>query len=161
PGCYNFVPVNCMGYGSYNHYYIDRSRNYTVINNTTNITNITINNNGGTNNFTRVSNRSFSGPKLNDINAHSTQRIQQVKLTQANEPGRANLHGGQLAVFAPRVNATTAQQARPTRVGQTLNNVSFNHGDSITQPMEVTRSIKGRAASQEAIAAAQKASTSA
>src|SRR3984957_6600855 len=42
PGCYNFVRVGDMGYPNYRGHFLDRSRNFTVINNTTNITNINI-----------------------------------------------------------------------------------------------------------------------
>src|SRR5271155_2436616 len=48
PGCYNFVQVGDMGEPNYRGHYLDHSRNYTVINNTTNITNINVTNNYGT-----------------------------------------------------------------------------------------------------------------
>jgi len=39
-GWYNFLPVSCLGYGSYHGYYRNRGDNYALINHTTNVTNI-------------------------------------------------------------------------------------------------------------------------
>ena len=42
PGCYNFLPVGCLGYRNYRGYYYNRANNYTIINRTTNVTNINV-----------------------------------------------------------------------------------------------------------------------
>jgi hypothetical protein len=42
-GCYNFVSLGDMGERNYRGRFVDRSRNFTIINNTTNITNINVN----------------------------------------------------------------------------------------------------------------------
>ena len=140
PGCYNFVPnVGDMGESNYRGRYLDRSRNYTVINNTTNITNINVNKTGAAGGFRGVS---VGGPTLNEVNAHSHQRIQTVSLTAANQPGKSTLQGNSLAVFAPKINPTTVQDAKPARVSQTIAHPTFNRGDSITKPLACHRDRK-------------------
>ncbi len=155
-GCYNFVAVGDFGERNYRGHFIDHSRNFAIINNTTNITNININrNNGGAGGAFRGV--SVGGPQLSTINAHSRQHVQTVQLAAANQPGRSTLQGNTLAVYAPHVNAATVHQAKPTRVAQTLTHPTFNRGVSITKPMDVTASVKGTAPTPEAIQAAQTA----
>jgi hypothetical protein len=159
PGCYNFVSIGDMGEPNYRGHFLDRSRNFAVINRTTNITNININktviNNGGAaGNFRGVS---VGGPTLNEVNAHARQHIPTVQLTAANQPGRSTLKGNSLAVYAPRVNAGSVHQARPTRVAQTLAHPMFNRGDSVTKPLAVTATVRPPAPTPAAIQAAQTA----
>jgi hypothetical protein len=154
-GCYNFVRVGDFGSPNYYGHYIDRSRNYTVINNTTNITNINISRGNGTG--TNFRNVTVGGPQINEINAHSRERVQTVQLTQANQPGRSTLNGNSLAVYAPRMNAASLHQARPAQVGQTIAHPTFNRGNSISQPLQVTRDVKAPAPSEQAIQEAQTA----
>jgi hypothetical protein len=157
PGCYNFVRVGDMGYRNYRGHFIDRSRNFTVINNTTNITNINVNRNGNNAGGTNFRGVAAGGPPINEINAHSRERIQNVNLVAANQPGRSNLQGNSLSVFAPSVNPATIHQARPSRVGQTLAHPTFNRGDSITKPLAVTSSLQPAAPSEAAIQEARTA----
>ena len=163
PGCYNFVPVGYMGARNYHGYYLDRGRNYTVINNTTNITNINVNKtvvnnyygaNGANGNFRGVT---AGGPPINEVNAHSQQHVQTVRLAAANQPGRANLQGNSLAVYAPHVNAATARQARPAQVTQTIAHPTFNRGDSISRPLAVNSTVRPNAPTAEQVQAAQEA----
>jgi hypothetical protein len=153
PGCYNFVSVGDMGEPNYRGHYIDRSQNYTVINNTTNITNINING-GRTAGFRGVA---VGGPSLNEVNAQSHQHIQSVQLATSNQAGRSTLQGNTLAVYAPRVNPATARQARPAQVAKTIAHPTFNRGDSITKPLAVTATVRPPAPSAEAIQAAKAA----
>jgi hypothetical protein len=154
PGCYNFVPVNYMGYSNYRGHYLDRSRNFVVINNTTNITNININRNGGATAFRSVA---VGGPPINEINAHVATPIRTVRLTSAYQPGRATLNGNTLAVFAPHVNPTTARTARPANVAQTISHPTFNRGDSITKPLAVNSHLQPTAPTEAQVAAAKEA----
>jgi hypothetical protein len=155
PGCYNFVRVGDMGESNYRGHYLDRSRNYTVINNTTNITNINISKNGAAaGNFRGVT---VGGPSINTVNAHSQQRIQTVSLTSANQPGRSGLQGNSLAVYAPAVNPASVHQDKPARVAQSIAHPTFNRGDSIAKPLDVTASVKSPAPTSAAIQAAQTA----
>jgi len=155
PGFYNFVRVGDMGEPNYRGHFLDRSRNYTVINNTTNITNINIAGGGGAGaGFQGVVAR---GPLLSDVNAHSRQHISTVQLTASNQPGRSNLQGNSLAVYAPRVNGAAGNAAKPARVAQTISHPTFNRGDSITKPLAVTANVRPPAPTPEAIQAAQTA----
>ena len=156
PGCYNFVQVGYLGDPNYRGRYLDRSRNYVVINNTTNITNINVNRRDAGAGFHGVA---VGGPPINEVNAHVNQRIPTVRLAEASGPGRSTLRGDTISVYAPRVNAASIHEARPARVAQTIAHPTFNRGDSITQPMQVTSGIKGREASPEAIQAAQTAAS--
>jgi len=163
PGCYNFVNVGDLGEGNYRGHYLDRSRNYTVINRTTNITNINItkttviNNYGATGAATNFRGVAAGGPPINEVNAHSHQRIQTVQLAEANQPGRSTLQGNSLAVYAPRVNAASAREAKPANVSQTLSHPTFNRGDSITKPLAVNASVRPAEPTAEAIEAAKTA----
>ena len=155
PGCYNFVRVGDFGARNYRGHFIDRSRNFTVINNTTNITNINISRNGAAaGNFRGVS---VGGPRINDINAFSHDRVQTVRLAEAAQPGRSTLQGNTLSIYSPRVNAATLHTARPAQVSQTIDHPTFNRGDSITKPLEVTRNVRAAAPSPAAIQEAQAA----
>ena len=157
PGCYNFVPVEYLGERDYRSHYAHRDNNFVIINNTRNITNINVNRNRANGRNAGFRGVSVGGPSLNEVNAHSHQHIQKVNLTASNQPGRNTLQGNSLAVFAPRVNPATAQQARPSRVGQTINQPKFNRGNSVTNPLAVSATIKPHAPNAEAIQAAQRA----
>ncbi|MCE0483316.1 MAG: hypothetical protein LV479_03655 [Methylacidiphilales bacterium] len=157
-GCYNFVQVGDLCRPDYRGRYIDRSRNYVVINNTTNVTNIVVNRNNfnGPNRFRGVT---VGGPSLAEVNAHSATHFQTVHLTTSNRPGNAALQGNSLAVYAPHFNPATAHQARPATVAQTINHPTFNRGTSITKPLQVTANVHPAAPNPQAIQAAQAAQT--
>jgi hypothetical protein len=143
-----------MGERNYRGHFLDRSRNYAIINNTTNVTNINVNGTRGAQNFREVA---VGGPPLNEVNGHARQHIQTVQLTAANQPDQSRLQGNSLAVFAPRINPGTVQQAKPTQVSHTISHPTFNRGDSITKPLAVTATVKPPPPSAAAIQAAQTA----
>jgi hypothetical protein len=153
-GCYNFVDVGFLGDNDYRGHYLDRSRNFVVINNTRNITNIVVNRGGAGAGFRGVN---VGGPQINDVNAHAHNRIPTVALAAAGQPGRSTLSGNTLNVYAPRVNPSTLRQARPAQVAATVNHVQLNRGESVNKPLEVTRNVRPPAPSAEAIQAAQAA----
>jgi hypothetical protein len=161
-GCYNFLPVGDMGESNYRGRFANRGDNYGIINNTTNVTNINVNNNSGhgnaANNFRGVT---AGGPSLKAVNAHSKQRIQTLQFTQASQPGKSALQGNSLAVFAPRMAPAAGQQAKPARVARSINHPTFNRGDSITKPLDITASVKTPSPTPHAIEAAQKAEANA
>jgi len=155
-GCYNFVSVGDMGYPNYRGHYFERSRNYAIINNTTNITDINVTGGAarGRAGFRGVS---VGGPSLAEVNAHSREHVATVQLTAANQAGRSSLQGNTLAVYAPRVNPASIHQARPANVARTIAHPTFNRGDSITKPLAVTSTVRPSAPSAEAIQAAKTA----
>jgi len=159
-GCYNFIRVEDFGERDYRHHFVDRHNNFVIINQTNNITNININHRGGGaggrggDRFHRIN---AGGPPIAEINAHSRQHVQNVQFARANQPGRASLQGNTLSVYSPRVNPNSLHQDKPRAVGQTINRPTFNRGDSINKPLDVTRNIRGKAPSAEAVQAAQQA----
>ena len=162
PGCYNFVAVGDLGNPNYRGAYLPRANNFVVINKTTNITNININktviNNYGTAgaaaNFRGVK---ANGPSIKDVNAQSRTPVQTVHLTAMNQPGRSNLQGGSLAVYAPALNPASMHQARPAQVARTIPHATFNRGDSVTKPLAVNASVRPTAPTAEEVQAAQTA----
>ncbi len=159
-GYYNFVRIGDMGERNYRHHIVNRSNNFAIINHTTNITNL---------NVTSGSNRephhfrgiAAGGPPLNELNAQSRQHIQTVQLATTNQPGRSNLQGNTLSVFAPKVNPNSLHQGRPKAVAQDINHPTFNRGDSITKPLAVTRTVHAPAPTPEIIQAAEQAQSQA
>jgi hypothetical protein len=136
PGCYNFLPIGCLGYRHYHGYYYHRGDNYRLINHTTNVTNINVSRtNGGigAGNFHRVT---TGGPMLSQVNAVSTTPVQRVTLVRSNQPGGGgSLSGDSLAIYAPRIHPGTT--AQPPRVAGSLGRVTINHGTDIMQPLAV------------------------
>ena len=153
PGCYNFIQVGYIGDPYYRGHYIDRNRNYVIINNTRNITNINISR-GGTGAFGAVR---VGGPSLAQVNAVSHTRVQQVRITTNGQVGRNTLSGGTLSVYAPRINPATARQGKPATVARSLSTVQINRGTSITHPLQVNSQFKPAAPSESAINAARAA----
>jgi hypothetical protein len=135
-----FVPHQYVTSPTVNNYYVNETKNVTIINNTiiinNNVTNITNNNitNNRINNTTvnnRVRNNVYNaGPDPNEISRETGNTLRPVPITNSNKPGQ-QLSNGQLALFRPRVQATaptntansnTQQRIAPARV-QTLNNI--------------------------------------
>ena len=139
PECYNFIRVEDLGGRDYRRSMFHRDRNFEIINHTTNITNLNVHHGGRGHRFDDIA---AGGPPLNEVNARSRQHIQTVNFTAAHQPGQGGLAGNSLAVFAPTVDPGSLHQARPSRVERTINHPTFNHGNSVTQPLEVTANLK-------------------
>jgi hypothetical protein len=134
-GCYNFLPVTCLGYRNYGGYYYNRANNYTIINHTTNVTNVNV-----TRTTTGAAAASFhhvstGGPMLAQVNAVSQVPVQRVNLVRTNRPGAGGLSGSTLAVYAPRVSPQAA--ARPSRVAGSIGQPTINRGTDILHPLAV------------------------
>jgi len=154
PEWYTFVRLEDFGDRDYRRVRFHRDRNFDIINHTTNITNLNVHNGGGANRFDEVA---AGGPPLNEVNARSHQHIQTVNFTESNQPGKSTHEGNTVAVFAPKVDPNSMHQARPSRVGQTINHPTFNRGNSVTQPLEVTANVKPAPPTPEEIQAAKNA----
>ncbi len=85
PGCYNFIPIGYIGDPYYRGHYYDRSRNFVIINNTRNITNITVNR-GNRGAFGNVM---AGGPDFARVNGLSHTPVQHVRLAEAGQAGRS------------------------------------------------------------------------
>lgn len=159
PGCYNFIRVEDMGDPDYRHHFVPRGNNFAIIDHTTNVTNINIGGNGGGGRFGNFRGVAVGGPPINEVNAHATTHIPHVTLTTSNQPGPGALHGNSLAVYAPKVNPATLNQARPANVGRTIDHPTFNRGNSITKPLDVTTTVRPPAPTPQEIQAAKTAMT--
>ncbi len=139
-GWYTFLPINCLGYRHYHGYYCHRGDNYSLINHTTNVTNINVSRNHGapgTGSFHHVT---TGGPMLSQVNAVSSTPVQRFNLVRTNQPGGGgSLSGNSLAIYAPHVNPGTTGQ--PSHVGGSLGRVTINHGTDIMQPLAVNQRL--------------------
>jgi hypothetical protein len=137
PGCYNFIPYGYFGDPNYRSYIVDRNRNYGIIGRTRNVTNFNVGVRG-----TGFRGTFNGGPSLAEVNAHSTRHVQTVRLAATNTPGPSGVRGNQLAVFAPRFNASTAHTTRPANVSRTVANATVNRGTSIHDPLRVNSRVQ-------------------
>jgi hypothetical protein len=90
-------------------YYIDRSRNTTIINNTTVINNTYVDR---TRNVTYI-----SGPKRSDVQRVTGRTLNVVSVRESNQPGQS-LNGGQLQIYRPRIESRSVSNAAPQRVAR-------------------------------------------
>jgi hypothetical protein len=158
PALYIFLPVNCLCYHDYRHWYRDRHDNYGLINRTTNVTNINVTRNqnregtgfaGG-----RLRHVTTGGPQLAQVNAASTTPIQRVNLVRANQPGGGTLAQGSLALYAPHVRPAEGA-LQPARVMGTIGKVKINRGTDVLQPPAVNARLAPAPATQAQIEAAK------
>ena len=153
PGWYHFVPVGYVGAGDYRGHYVNRYNNYTIINNTRNVTNIVVNSQVRAGRFSRVS---VGGPSLATVNAQSRVPVQRATLARSGQVGTARFNGGRLAVFAPRIAATPAG-VRPASVAGNLSAVRVNRGTNINQPLAVNARVRPAGPSTVQVQSAQAA----
>jgi hypothetical protein len=153
-GCYNFIPCTYLGYSNYHGHYANRYNNYALINRTTNVTNLNVNQHGGNGGHGQFGRVTTGGPSLAQINAVSQTPVQQVRLTNASHPGGGGTLGNNsLALFAPRVAAGAS--AQPTHVNGSIGSATVNRGVDVTRPLVVNRSLAAPAPTQSQIQAAQ------
>ena len=129
PGCYNFCRVRDFGTPVVGPVIIDRSRNITIINQTTNITNITTNNSIVYN----------GGPAYGFLSKHSAHPVPTLQLVRQTNPalfgqnGPKGMHalakGNQLFIPAPII-APPKNGAvfKPLKVAKTIDKPLFNKG---------------------------------
>ena len=136
-GCYIFLPVNCLGYRHYRGYYHNRGDNFSIINRTTNLTNINVTRNGGAAaGAGRFHHVTVGGPQLAQVNAASQTPVQKVSLVRTNQPGGGGtLTATSLAVYAPQVRPGAT--AQPSRVAGSIGQAKINRGTDITRPLAV------------------------
>lgn len=128
PGFYSFVGVHDFGAPALGAVIMDRERNVDIINSTTNITNITVNN---TNVF-------VGGPSYAKYSALSSRPIPTLKLVRQTDAAQiraaggkvlAHQEGNQLMVLAPRVSAPAGGVLpAPAKVAKVLTGGKANHG---------------------------------
>lgn len=91
----------------FSNYCVDRSRNVTIINNTTVINRVNV----------YRGNRFVAGPERRDVERYSGSRINPVRIRNASRPGATTVNRGDLQVYRPNVrqNGVNRQQAQPQR----------------------------------------------
>jgi hypothetical protein len=136
PGCFSFVRCGDFGAPALGGVILDRGQNVTIINRTTNITNITVNN----------SNIYNGGPSYAMLSARSTHPIQTLKLVRqgnvASGGGKmlSRVQGNSLVVPAPHLTAPTGKVPPPEKVAKTLAGVKPEHGwSAVKDPQERTQ----------------------
>ena len=123
PSYYSFAPSQRFGSPSLSEVIVDRSENVTIINETTNITNITYQNNVVYN----------GGPDYDQINRRSERPIERLRLDRitavdGNRDYRFNRpQNGRLAVVAPAV-VPVEQNLRPRAIKASLGRVQRDNG---------------------------------
>lgn len=115
---WNFVPRRYINSPRINNYYVNQSRNVTIINNTTiinNINNTTVINDRNNNRNRTVYN---PGPSVIDVERGTNTKIRQVKLVDRNAPGTAEVTNRYVSMYRPGVQANSAKSVniKPVRI---------------------------------------------
>ena len=155
PALYIFLPIGCVGYHDYHHWYHSRYDNFALINHTTNVTNINVARGGPAAGatFTHVT---TGGPKVAQIDAASQTPVARATLARSSTPGANSLAQGTLSVYAPRVR-TAGTEARPAQVATNLGTTAINRGADILHPPAVNARVALPPATDEQVAAARDA----
>lgn len=116
---WSFVPRRYINSPRINNYYVDRSQNINIINNTTIINNTRIINNN---------NRYITGPSTSDVERSTHEKITPVKIVQRGNPGDANVSGNRLTMYKPAIKEVPQQtnNIKPAKISD-LNNVKLRH----------------------------------
>ncbi len=124
PQAYSFVEVRNFGAPHIREFVVPAQQNVTIINQTTNITNIRVQNNVVYN----------GGPEYDVIRRETAQPIQRLRIDRRNDYAAGNrdsfqshVQGDQLRIAAPRF-AAAAPDAAPKKVSRKLENVQVNRG---------------------------------
>ena len=134
-GWYNFLPVVYLGEPDYRGFYSHRRNNSQLLRETTNVTNVNVNRRGGDareGSFGRVT---TGGPSLLQVNARSQSPIQRVDLAFTDRVGGGEVSGNKLSIFAPRINLSTMNGARPVGTIRSLGQVAVNREGNSFRPM--------------------------
>lgn len=93
PERWNFCPRNYIVSGHYNNYCVDRSRNITIINNTTIINNVSSYRNT----------RYVAGPQRREVERYTNTRINAMPIRNAGRPGATTIDRGAIQMYRPVV----------------------------------------------------------
>jgi len=112
----------------FSNYCVDRSRNVTIINNTTVINRVNV----------YRGNRFVAGPERSDVERYSGSRINPMRIRNANRPGATTINRGDLQVYRPNVRQqVNRQQAQPQRnFPQTGNGRPRNQQPGTNRPQQ-------------------------
>jgi len=114
-----FVPRQYINSPRINNYYVNNSRNVTIINNTTVINNT--NNYGG--------NRVYAGPSARDVQRYSGQAVRPIRVENASRPGSGRVENDRVQIYRPDAAAIQrGREADRTRPVQPVDNNSNRPG---------------------------------
>ena len=123
-----FVPRRYINNPRVNNYYVNQTKNVTIINNTTVINNTTNNYTTINKNHTTVINNNNSnnhtvyvaGPSASEVEKSTNTKIIPVKLVNKNTPGTTEINNNALSIYRPPVKAASEQPAtvKPAKVFQ-------------------------------------------
>lgn len=140
PSAYNmpssywaFVPRQYINSPHIHNYYVNNSRNVTIINNT-NVINNYGNNRGG------VNQRLVRGPNVDEVQRYTGSNVRPVRVSNSDRPGTGRIENNQLRIYRPdaaainRGNNNSNNGNRPSRVGNgntaPVNNGNINNGNT-------------------------------
>jgi len=125
---WTFMPGRYMGMNNIGNYYVNRSRNVTIINNTT-----IINNYG-----TSENNRRYTmGPNANDVQRYTGRSVQPMRVTNASDSKSAGMGDNELRVYRPVTR--TANTANPSSNNRSVTTPSENNRTSVPQTRTQTQ----------------------
>ncbi|HTS43817.1 MAG TPA: DUF6600 domain-containing protein [Puia sp.] len=107
-----FVPHQYIANPHINNYYVNETKNVTIINNTTVINNVTynkeeINNTTVNNNYRNVYR---GGPDPREVERYTGSTVRTVPIRENNRPGE-QMNNGQYAIYRPQVNTSSQQSS--------------------------------------------------
>ena len=126
---WRFVPRNHIADRSVNRYYVDNSRNTTIIQNTTIINNIQVNNNI----------RYHAGPQRAEVEQVTHKPIQTLAVRTATAPGKPMVANNQLRIYKPEVKAPTATQPVGNKTQPKLDPNPVRKPNPVVTPQPVQR----------------------
>lgn len=142
-----FVPRSYINSRRVNNYYVNQSRNVTIINNTTIINNISSPGINRNNNVNRNRPAYNSGPSVADVEKSTRMKVRTFNVVESGKPQTAQINNNTIKVYRPAVEEEPANSAdtKPSRVFNTQE-LEANRQKNITnkpaipqQPVPVTR----------------------
>jgi len=117
---WTFMPGRYMGYTNIGGYYVNRSRNTTIINN------VTIINNYGTENNGRYS----RGPSANDVQRYTGRSIQPMRISNVTDTRSTGVSNNEMRVYRPTSSDNVSSRTSSDQAGSSRSNVSQSRTQS-------------------------------
>lgn len=131
-----FAPRNYINSPRIYDYCIDRSRNVNIFNSTVII-----------NNFNYQRNVFVTGPRRNEVERYTRQRITPVRFNQSSRPGRPEFRNNEVSIYRPNVQQRNNNGLAPrnferyndNRISRNDNRVNRNNNNDVSRNGNVTR----------------------
>ena len=137
---WTFVRDRDFGRTNINNYYVDRSTNTTIINNSTVINNIQADNSSGA--------KYNAGPQRIEAEKRSGKSFTPVVIKESNKPGQ-KLNNNQLEIYRPRVDNSSGQKSAPAKVANLKDVKPASERKTETRPAKENQPVKSRPAQQQ------------